>query len=136
MMVFFYFANLQSERQRKALQAEYEDLVESKDEDGKNVHDLEKAKRLIEQQLAEQKTQVEELEDELQGIEDAKLRLEVNMQAQKAEFDRQLAAKDESIEEGRRGLVKQVRFFFVLIKIKTNSVVYRSVCCQKMRIAT
>merc|ERR1712096_284640 len=47
--------------------------------------------------------------DELQAIEDAKLRLEVNMQAQKAEFDRQLAAKDESVEEGRRGLIKQMR---------------------------
>ena len=63
---------------------------------------------MIEQQLAEQKTQVEELEDELMGIEDAKLRLEVNMQAQKAEFDRQLAAKDEAVEEGRRSIVKQV----------------------------
>jgi len=99
----------ESQRQHKALQAEYQDLVESKDEDGKSVHELEKTKRLIEQQLAEHKTQVEELEDELQAIEDAKLRLEVNMQAQKAEFDRQLAAKDETVEEGRRGLIKQMR---------------------------
>lgn len=99
----------ESERQRKALQAELLDLVESKDDVGKNVHELEKAKRLVEQQLAEQKTQVEELEDELQATEDAKLRLEVNMQAQKAEFDRQLAAKDEAVEEGRRGLIKQLR---------------------------
>ena len=30
------------------------------------------------------------------------------MQAQKSQFDRELAAKDEAIEEGRRGLVKQV----------------------------
>ena len=37
---------------------ELADLVESKDDVGKNVHDLEKAKRLLEQQLAEQKTQV------------------------------------------------------------------------------
>jgi len=99
----------ESDRQRKALQAELQDLVETKDDVGKNVHDLEKAKRLVEQQLAEQKTQVEELEDELQATEDAKLRLEVNMQAQKAEFDRQLAAKDEAVEEGRRGLIKQLR---------------------------
>ena len=86
-----------------------QDLVESKDDVGKSVHDLEKAKRLLEQQLNEQRTQVEELEDELQATEDAKLRLEVNMQAQKAQFDRDLAAKDESIEDGRRGLLKQVR---------------------------
>ena len=30
------------------------------------------------------------------------------MQAQKAAFERDLAAKDEQIEEARRGLVKQV----------------------------
>jgi len=99
----------EADRGRKALQSELLELVESKDDVGKNVHDLEKAKRLVEQQLAEQKTQVEELEDELQATEDAKLRLEVNMQAQKAEFDRQLVAKDENVEEGRRGLIKQLR---------------------------
>ena len=86
-----------------------QDLVESKDDVGKSVHDLEKAKRLLDQQLNEQRTQVEELEDELQATEDAKLRLEVNMQAQKAQFDRDLAAKEEAIEDGRRGLLKQVR---------------------------
>lgn len=83
-------------------------MVESKDDVGKNVHDLEKGKRMLEQQLNEQRTQVEELEDELQATEDAKLRLEVNMQAQKSQFERDLAAKDETMEEGRRGIVKQV----------------------------
>ena len=38
--------------------------------------------------VEEQKTQIEELEDELQATEDAKMRLEVNMQAMKAQFDR------------------------------------------------
>ena len=95
--------------QKKALQTELMDLVESKDDVGKNVHDLEKAKCLLEQQLAEQKTQMEELEDELQETEDARLRLEVNMLAQKSRFERELAAKDEQIEEGRRGIIKQVR---------------------------
>jgi len=54
------------------------------------VHELEKAKRALESQLAEQKTQIEELEDELQLTEDAKLRLEVNMQALKAQYERDL----------------------------------------------
>lgn len=53
-------------------------MVETKDDVGKSVHELEKAKRLLEQQLAEQVTQMEELEDELQATEDAKLRLEVS----------------------------------------------------------
>ncbi|KAF3846863.1 hypothetical protein F7725_003941 [Dissostichus mawsoni] len=54
-------------------------------------------------------TQLEELEDELQGTEDAKLRLEVNMQAMKAQYERDLSGKDEMGEEKKRALVKQVR---------------------------
>ena len=75
----------------------------------KNVHELERAKRALESQLAEQKTQIEELEDELQLTEDAKLRLEVNMQALKAQFERDLQAREEQAEEKRRALVKQLR---------------------------
>lgn len=72
------------------------------------VHELEKARRQLESQLAEYKAQVEELEDELQVSEDARLRLEVNMQAAKAQLDRDLQAKDEQAEEGKRTLIRQV----------------------------
>ncbi|XP_073462571.1 myosin-10-like [Aquarana catesbeiana] len=97
------------ERLNKQLRAEMEDLMSSKDDVGKNVHELEKSKRALEQQVEEMRTQLEELEDELQGTEDAKLRLEVNMQAMKAQFDRDLQARDEQNEEKKRMLVKQVR---------------------------
>uniref|UniRef100_A0A8C3ALG0 Myosin heavy chain 9 n=1 Tax=Cyclopterus lumpus TaxID=8103 RepID=A0A8C3ALG0_CYCLU len=97
------------DRNNKLLRAEMEDLVSSKDDVGKSVHELEKAKRAMEQQLEEMKTQLEELEDELQGTEDAKLRLEVNMQAMKAQYERDLSGRDEMGEEKKRALVKQVR---------------------------
>ncbi|XP_061701173.1 myosin-9-like isoform X2 [Syngnathoides biaculeatus] len=97
------------DRNNKLLRAEMEDLVSSKDDVGKNVHELEKSKRAMEQQLEEMKTQLEELEDELQATEDAKLRLEVNMQAMKAQYERDLAGRDEMGEEKKRSLVKQVR---------------------------
>ena len=58
--------------------------------------------------MEEQRLQIEELEDELQATEDAKLRLEVNMQALKAQLEKQLAEKDEQGEERRRSLLKQV----------------------------
>ncbi|XP_023930461.1 myosin-10-like [Lingula anatina] len=99
----------QSERLRLQQQRELEDLMSSKDDVGKNVHDLEKAKRTLEGQVEEQRIQIEELEDELQATEDAKLRLEVNMQAMKAQFDRDLQTKEEQVEEGKRSLVKQLR---------------------------
>lgn len=62
----------------------------------------------MEQQLEEMKLQVEELEDELQLTEDAKLRLEVNLQAMKAQFERDLQGRDELGEEKRKQLMKQV----------------------------
>lgn len=58
-------------------QSERDALVESKDDAGKNVHELAKAKKNLEQLLEEQKQLLEETEDELQVVEDAKLRLEV-----------------------------------------------------------
>ncbi|XP_041839151.1 LOW QUALITY PROTEIN: myosin-9-like [Melanotaenia boesemani] len=97
------------DRASKLLKAEMEDLVSSKDDVGKSVHELERSKHAMEQQLEEMRTQLEELEDELQATEDAKLRLEVNMQAMKAQFDRDLQARDEQGEDRRKQLVKQVR---------------------------
>lgn len=58
--------------------------------------------------MEEVRTQLEELEDELQATEDAKLRLEVNMQAMKAQFERDLQTRDEQNEEKKRMLLKQV----------------------------
>ncbi|XP_068193831.1 myosin-11-like isoform X2 [Antennarius striatus] len=99
----------EAEKTVKVLRAEMEDLVSSKDDVGKNVHDLEKAKRGLEALVEEMRTQMEELEDELQAAEDAKLRLEVNSQALKAQQDRELHAREEMGEEKRKQLLKQVR---------------------------
>ena len=41
--------------------------------------------------------------------EDQKMRLEVNMQALKTQYERDLQAKEESGEEKRRGMGKQIR---------------------------
>uniref|UniRef100_A0A8C8SAW8 Myosin-9 n=1 Tax=Pelusios castaneus TaxID=367368 RepID=A0A8C8SAW8_9SAUR len=97
------------ERLNKQFRTEMEDLMSSKDDVGKSVHELEKSKRALEQQVEEMKTQLEELEDELQATEDAKLRLEVNQQAMKAQFERDLQGRDEQNEEKRKQLIKQVR---------------------------
>ena len=67
------------------------------------------------------RVQLEELEDELQATEDAKLRLEVNMQAMKAQAERDLLARDEQGEEKKRALVKQVRTLYSTL----YSTVYR-----------
>ncbi|XP_075038813.1 myosin-9 [Mixophyes fleayi] len=102
-------AKAELERLNKQLRTEMEDLVSSKDDVGKNVHELEKSKRALEQQVEEMKTQLEELEDELQATEDAKLRLEVNLQAMKAQFERDLQGRDEQSEDKKKQLVRQVK---------------------------
>ncbi|CAK6978097.1 myosin-11-like [Scomber scombrus] len=99
----------EAEKTTKALRAEMEDLISSKDDVGKSVHDLEKAKRGLDGIVEEMRIQMEELEDELQVAEDAKLRLEVNSQALKAQHERELLARDEMGEEKRKQLLKQVR---------------------------
>ncbi|KAM6967145.1 myosin-14-like [Tautogolabrus adspersus] len=99
----------EAEKTMKTLKAEMEDLISSKDDVGKNVHDLEKAKRGLEAIVDEMRIQMEELEDELQVAEDAKLRLEVNTQALRAQHERELHARDEMGEEKRKQLLKQVR---------------------------
>nr|XP_020742587.1 myosin-14 [Odocoileus virginianus texanus] len=97
------------ERQNRALRAELEALLSSKDDVGKSVHELERARRVAEQAASDLRTQVTELEDELTAAEDAKLRLEVTMQALKAQHERDLQGRDEAGEERRRQLAKQLR---------------------------
>ncbi|KAK6170018.1 hypothetical protein SNE40_018509 [Patella caerulea] len=97
------------ERAKQQQQRELDDLVSSKDDVGKNVHELEKAKRAFQQQVEEQRQQIEELEDELQLSEDAKLRLEVNMNALKAQYERDIQGKEDMVEEGKKSLLRQLR---------------------------
>ncbi|XP_078197486.1 uncharacterized protein LOC128928149 isoform X8 [Callithrix jacchus] len=95
---------VEPERLNKQFRVEM-DLMSSK---GKSVHEL-KSRRLLEQQVEELKTQLEELEDELQDTENANLRLEVNLQAMKIQFERDLQGRDEQSEEKQQQLVRQVR---------------------------
>ncbi|EFO89923.1 CRE-NMY-1 protein [Caenorhabditis remanei] len=103
----------ESDRVRRSLQQELQDSVSlkisNKDDFGKNVHELEKAKRSLEAELVDMRAQMEELEDNLQMAEDARLRLEVTNQALKSESDRAISNKDVEAEEKRRGLLKQIR---------------------------
>ena len=67
------------------------------------------------------RVQMEELEDELQVAEDAKLRLEVNNQALRAQCNRELQARDEMDEEKKRQLFKQVSVCGTLWASCTNA---------------
>ncbi|KAM5333879.1 apolipoprotein L2-like [Glossophaga mutica] len=85
-----------------------QDFLGCKDDVSRSVHKLEKCKRALEQLVEEMKTLLEELEDEFQAIEDVNPRLKANLQAMRAQFERDLQGKDVWRPE-RRQLVRQVR---------------------------
>ncbi|NIG58610.1 myosin-9 [Pontoporia blainvillei] len=91
----------------KRFRTEMEDLMSSQEDVGKSVQELQKSKRALERQGEEVKTQLKELENELQAAEDAKLRLEVNLWAMKAQLERDLQGRDEKSEEKQQQLVRQ-----------------------------
>ena len=66
-------------------------------------------RKILKQELAEQRRQLEEMEDELQPTEDQKRRLEVNLRTRKTQVEKDLAAKEEVREEKRHGMAKQLR---------------------------
>lgn len=73
------------------------------------MHELERARRNLETEAQGLRIQTQELEEELAEVENSRLRLEVTLQALKAQFERELSASEEKGEEKRRALSKQVR---------------------------
>lgn len=82
--------------------------MSSKDDVGKNVHELEHVNRQLTQENADLRTQIEELEDGLQLAEDNNLRLQVTLDSIKVDSERQGSIKDEEYEEKRRNLYKKI----------------------------
>ncbi|GMT36237.1 hypothetical protein PFISCL1PPCAC_27534, partial [Pristionchus fissidentatus] len=101
--------NEETERIKRSLMSELEESVSSKDDAGKNVHEMEKKLRNNENEIAKLKTEKEELEDQCNLAEDARLRLEVNIQAYKTEHERAISIKEQESEEKRKQLLKQIR---------------------------
>lgn len=75
----------------------------------RQVLELERTRRSLETEAQTLRVQTQELEEELGEVENSRLRLEVTLQALKAQFERELSASEEKGEEKRRALSKQVR---------------------------
>lgn len=72
------------------------------------VHELERNCRTLETEAQNLRVQTQELEEELSEAENSRLRLEVTLQALKAQFEREISSAEEKGEEKRRALSKQV----------------------------
>ncbi|RCN27942.1 M protein repeat protein [Ancylostoma caninum] len=97
------------EKERRLLRLEVDNLASTKDDAGKSMFELEKAKKRLEEELAEARDQIVELEDALQMADDAKTRGEVMLQAAKQDWERQLSQRSEEEEDQRRSLNKRLR---------------------------
>ncbi|OAF70315.1 Myosin heavy chain 11 [Intoshia linei] len=97
------------ERLRMNLQAELDDMISSKDDVGKNYHELEKLKKNLEMQIDDQNQQIEEMEDEIQILEDCKLRMDVNEAAIKSEYEKNHNQLRNQMDEQRMQLQKQLK---------------------------
>ncbi|KAL7059584.1 hypothetical protein AAHC03_013632 [Spirometra sp. Aus1] len=95
-----------SERQRANLAKELEDLVSHTDDAGKSRIELEQNNFKLETQLKELHQSFEELEDEMAQLAMEKQRADLQINALKAQLERELATKDEGFEEQRRQLQK------------------------------
>lgn len=73
------------------------------------VHELERTRRTLETEAQNLRVQTQELEEELTEAENSRLRLEVTLQALKAQFEREISSSEEKGEEKRRALSKQVQ---------------------------
>lgn len=92
----------------------------------RQVHELERTRRSLEAEAQNLRVQTQELEEELSEAENSRLRLEVTLQALKAQFERELSTSEEKGEEKRRALSKQVERVHLHLFICLQSDLQRS----------
>ncbi|XP_026203323.1 myosin heavy chain, fast skeletal muscle-like [Anabas testudineus] len=89
-------------RENKNLQQEITDLTEHIGESGKTIHELEKGKKIAENEKAEIQTALEEAEATLEHEESKIMRVQLELTQVKSEIDRKIAEKDEEIDQIKR----------------------------------
>ncbi|XP_056131178.1 myosin-7B-like [Lampris incognitus] len=89
-------------RENKNLQEEIVDLTEQISQEGKIIHDLERAKKILDVEKSDIRAALEEAEGTLEHEESKTVRVQLQLEQMKAEIDRKVSEKDEEIENLRR----------------------------------
>ncbi|KAK5607098.1 Myosin-6 [Crenichthys baileyi] len=108
-------------RENKNLQEEISDLTEQIGEGGKNIHELEKIRKQLEQEKSEIQTALEEAEASLEHEEGKILRVHLELNQIKAEFERKVAEKDEEMEQVKRNQQRMVDTLQSSLESETRS---------------
>ena len=88
-------------RENKSLATEIQDLTDQLGEGGRSVHDIEKARRKLEQEKAELQSALEEAEHTVENEEAKVMRLQVEITQIKMDLDKRIQEKDEEFENTR-----------------------------------
>uniref|UniRef100_A0A0K0D7Z8 Myosin_tail_1 domain-containing protein n=1 Tax=Angiostrongylus cantonensis TaxID=6313 RepID=A0A0K0D7Z8_ANGCA len=97
------------EKERVCRVLQLDESISFKNDVEKNVHELETSKRHLEQTIQEQRVAIDDLEDKLRLSENARIRLEANVQALRAEKDITLMAKDLEAEHKCKSHMMQLQ---------------------------
>ncbi|XP_076337304.1 myosin heavy chain, muscle-like isoform X5 [Tachypleus tridentatus] len=89
-------------RENKNLQDEIKDLVDQLGEGGRNVHELEKARKRLEMEKEELQAALEEAEAALEQEENKVLRAQLELSQVRQEIDRRIQEKEEEFENTRK----------------------------------
>ncbi|KAM8838269.1 myosin-7-like isoform 3-T3 [Synchiropus picturatus] len=95
-------------RENKNLQEEISDLTEQLSEGGKTVYELDKARKLLEQEKGEIQSALEEAEGSLEHEEGKILRAQLEFNQIKADMERKIAEKDEEMEQSKRNMQRTI----------------------------
>ncbi|XP_076312164.1 myosin heavy chain, muscle-like isoform X3 [Tachypleus tridentatus] len=89
-------------RENKNLQDEIKDLMDQLGEGGRNVHELEKARKRLEMEKEELQAALEEAEAALEQEENKVLRAQLELSQVRQEIDRRIQEKEEEFENTRK----------------------------------
>ncbi|KAM9797928.1 myosin-6 [Neosynchiropus ocellatus] len=95
-------------RENKNLQDEIADLTEQLGEGGRTAHELEKMRKLLDQEKTELQSALEEVEGSLEHEESKVLRAQLEFSEVKAELERKVAEKEEELEQTKRNYQRTI----------------------------
>ncbi|XP_077979909.1 myosin-7-like isoform X2 [Glandiceps talaboti] len=108
-------------RDNKNLNDEISDLTDQLGEGGKNVHELEKARRKLEMEKEELQAALEECEGQLEQEESKYLRIQLELTQVRQEVDRRLQEKEEDFEATRKNHLKAMESMQASLDAETKS---------------
>jgi chromosome segregation ATPase len=99
----------------------FKDLIDQLGEGGKNVHELEKARKRAELEKEELQAALEDAESTLEQEEAKVLRIQMELSTVRQDIDRRLHEKDEEFENTRRNHQRAIESMQASLEAESRS---------------